>query len=168
MTSRTSTSAVPRLLVGRVFSLVAAMCLLAPSLALAAASKDSIPTVQPAALAAELKAHKPLHLFQVGFRVLYAQAHIPGSTYVGAGKDAQGLDGLRAAVKSLPKDADIVLYCGCCPWVRCPNVLPAYEALAALHFTHVRVLAIPESFGTDWVDKGFPTERGAPQTGATK
>lgn len=143
--------------------LLMALCLSVP--AFAAATKDTLPTVQPAQLASELKAKKPPHVFQVGFRVLYAQAHIPGSAYIGAGRDAAGIDALKAAVKNLPKDADIVLYCGCCPWVRCPNVLPAYEALAALHFTHVRVLAIPENFGADWVNKGYPVERGEPGHG---
>jgi len=141
---------------------VALACLAIPSRA-AASGKADLPQVAPAALVAQLKGSHPPLVFQVGFRILYAQAHIPGSKYVGPANEAKGLDALRAAVRSLPKDREIVLYCGCCPWTRCPNVVPAYEALRALHFTHVKVLAIPENFGVDWVEKGYPVERGAPE-----
>lgn len=148
---------------GSRFWVMAAICCLAvPSVALAASTRDALPQVQPAELAAQVSSKKAPLLFQVGFRVLYAQAHIPGSRYVGPTNDPKGLEQLRAAVQSLPKDTAIVLYCGCCPWARCPNVIPAYDALLKLHFTHVKVLAIEKNFGADWVDKGYPVERGAP------
>ena len=67
---------------------------------------------------------KPLVL-QVGPHVFYAEAHVPGSEYVGAGNQESGLQALRDRVKSLPHDRFIVLYCGCCPWKKCPNVRPA-------------------------------------------
>jgi thiosulfate/3-mercaptopyruvate sulfurtransferase len=102
---------------------------------------------------------KPL-LLNVGPSLLYMQAHIPGTEYVGAGADKQALDKLRARVKSLPHDQLIILYCGCCPWSHCPNVRPAYHQLAAMGFTHVKVLYIANNFGTDWVDKGYPTIKG--------
>jgi thiosulfate/3-mercaptopyruvate sulfurtransferase len=63
-------------------------------------------------------------------------------------------------VKSLPHDKLIVLYCGCCPWGHCPNVRPAYHQLNAMGFNHVKVLYIANNFGTDWVDKGYPTIKG--------
>jgi thiosulfate/3-mercaptopyruvate sulfurtransferase len=53
-----------------------------------------------------------------------------------------------------------VLYCGCCPWSHCPNVHTAYQELQALGFTSVKVLYIADDFGTDWVDKGYPTAKG--------
>lgn len=102
---------------------------------------------------------KPL-LLNVGPSILYMQAHIPGAEYIGAGSDKQALDKLRARVKSLPHDKLIVLYCGCCPWSHCPNVRPAYHQLNALGFNHVKVLYIANNFGTDWVDKGYPTIKG--------
>ncbi len=126
---------------------------------------SSIPAaelLQPAQFAASLqqpKGAKPL-ILQVGFRALYAQAHIPGAEYAGAGGDEDGLKSLRERVAKLPKDAAIVLYCGCCPWGRCPNIAAAYEALHGDGFTQVKVLYIAENFGTDWVDKGYPTTTG--------
>jgi rhodanese-related sulfurtransferase len=105
------------------------------------------------------KGAKPL-LFQVGSHMLYVQAHIPNSEYIGAGNTPEGIQRLRQRVSGLPKNADIVLYCGCCPWDHCPNVNPAYETLQRIGFTNVRVLYIANNFGADWVDKGYPVARG--------
>jgi rhodanese-related sulfurtransferase len=102
---------------------------------------------------------KPLML-QVGSHTLFSQAHIPGSEYVGAASTDAGLLQLRKRVESLPRAKFIVLYCGCCPWNHCPNVKPADDALHALGFTNVKVLYITDNFGTNWVDKGYPTAKG--------
>ena len=150
-----------RLGVARSFLMLAALCFLSwPSLA-RAASPAPMREIQPAELVKLLAAKgKPPVVFQIGFRVLYVQAHIPGSRYLGPASDASGLEQLRQEVQALPKDAPIVLYCGCCPWERCPNVRPAYEALQKLHFTNVRALYIAKNFGADWVAQGYPVERG--------
>lgn len=102
---------------------------------------------------------KPIVL-QVGSHVLYAQAHIPGSEYIGSAASPSGLDQLRKRVEKLPRTKFIVLYCGCCPWSHCPNVKPADDALAALGFRHVKVLYLANNFGADWVEKGYPTAKG--------
>jgi len=118
--------------------------------------------IQPADLKNVLAAKsgdKPLVL-QVGSRVLFEQAHIAGSEYAGPGSQAAGIDLLKKRVDKLPKDKSIVLYCGCCPWNRCPNVAPAFRLLQSMGFTHVRVLYIANNFGSDWVEKGYPVERG--------
>ena len=101
-----------------------------------------------------------LLILNVGPRVLYAQAHIEGSEFIGPGSDPRGLEALRSRVKSLPKNQQIVLYCGCCPWERCPNIKPAFAGLKKLGFTNVKVLYIANNIGADWVDKGYPTTRG--------
>lgn len=98
-------------------------------------------------------------VIQVGFYNLYAQAHIPNSEYLGPASKPEGLEKLRKRVESLPHDQFIILYCGCCPWVHCPNIKPAYEALHAMGFTNVKVMHIADNFGTDWVNKGYPTTR---------
>jgi len=125
------------------------------------ADKDAL--IAPEALAGIVRssAKKPV-IFQVGFRVLYEQAHIPQSRYVGPGSKEEGLAELRRAASPLPRDTAIVLYCGCCPWVRCPNMQPAYKALLGLGFTNVKLLFIEKNFGADWVAKGYPVEKGAP------
>jgi thiosulfate/3-mercaptopyruvate sulfurtransferase len=127
-----------------------------------AASIPAGDLIQPADLAANFKsaaAAKPL-ILQVGFRKLYAQAHIPGSEYVGPAKEDTGLESLRNRVAKLPKDSPIVIYCGCCPWSHCPNIAAAYNALRALGFTRVKVLYIADNFGENWVKLGYPAVAG--------
>jgi len=125
----------------------------------------SIPSsqlIQPDALNQLLKSKgtdKTLVL-QVGSHVLYAEAHIPGSTYAGPGSQSAGLELLRSTTAALSKSQTIVLYCGCCPWDHCPNLGPAFQKLHELGFTNVKALYIADNFGTDWVDKGYPVERG--------
>jgi len=102
---------------------------------------------------------KPLVLM-IGPHMLYQQAHIPASDYIGATSSSEGIEKLKERVKSLPKNQAIVLYCGCCPWIRCPNVRPAFSALHQLGYSNVKVLYIANNFGSDWVDKGYPTTEG--------
>ena len=105
------------------------------------------------------KSERPLML-QVGSHVLYTQAHIPNSEYIGPASTETGLQSLRKRVESLPRNKFIVLYCGCCPWSHCPNIKPADDALRAMGFTNVKVLYIANNFGSDWVDKGYPVSKG--------
>jgi rhodanese-related sulfurtransferase len=105
------------------------------------------------------KGEKPL-MIDVGAHVLYEQAHIPGSEYIGPASSEAGIGQLRKRVEPLPRSKFIVLYCGCCPWSHCPNVKPAADALQALGFTNVKVLYIADNFGVNWVDKGYPVARG--------
>ncbi len=115
--------------------------------------------MSPAELNQLLKSSKPLVL-QVGPRSLYDQAHISGAEYIGNASTPEGMDALRARVKSEAKDKLIVIYCGCCPWDHCPNIHPAYKELRNLGYTNVRVLYMANNFGADWVNKGYPTEKG--------
>ncbi len=119
------------------------------------------PLIQPQELAAILNSKQPKPLIlNVGPYMLYAQAHIPGAEYIGAGSEESGRQALRNRVKNLPKKQFIVLYCGCCPWTHCPNVNPAYKELFDLGFRNVKVLYIADNLGTDWVYRGYPTVRG--------
>lgn len=116
--------------------------------------------LQPKELLLMMQAQEKPLLLQVGSHVLYAEAHLPSSEYVGATGSPSGIAALRERVSQLRKDQLIVIYCGCCPWVRCPNIRPAYEELHAMGFTHVRALYLENNFGKDWVDKGYPIEKG--------
>lgn len=118
--------------------------------------------MEPEALAKLLRASKagtrPVVL-HVGFKNFYDQARIPGSYYAGPGSRPEGLALLRQRVASLQHEQLIVLYCGCCPWDKCPNVKPAYDALHAMGFTNVKVVHIAENFGANWVNAGLPTTK---------
>lgn len=118
--------------------------------------------MQPAELNRLLRAggaDKPLVL-QVGSRVLFTQAHIAGSEFIGPGSQPEGLKALENRVAPLKRDKLIVLYCGCCPWNRCPNVAPAYRLLQHMGFTQAKVLYMADNFGADWVSKGYAVASG--------
>jgi thiosulfate/3-mercaptopyruvate sulfurtransferase len=116
--------------------------------------------VEPATLAKTLESHqqKPPVIIAVAFKVLYDSRHLPHAIYAGPGSSPEGIAALKKAVANLPKNTDIVLYCGCCPMDRCPNIRPAYKTLAELGFTRVRVLHVPTNMHTDWFQKDYPSE----------
>jgi hypothetical protein len=102
---------------------------------------------------------KPV-ILQVGSRILYEQAHIPGAEYAGAAGTPSGLQVLRSRAARMQRTQPVLLYCGCCPWSKCPNIGAAYQLMHSLGFDHLKVLYIATNFGADWVDKGYPTIRG--------
>jgi thiosulfate/3-mercaptopyruvate sulfurtransferase len=115
--------------------------------------------IEPQELAAALQKPDGPLVLQVGPRTFYDQAHVAGAAYVGAAGSEAGRAALQERVRALAKDRWIVLYCGCCPWDRCPNIRPAFNELRTLGFTHVQALNLPNNFGADWVAKGYPTEK---------
>jgi thiosulfate/3-mercaptopyruvate sulfurtransferase len=118
--------------------------------------------VAPAQLNTQLAAVKAgkIVLIQVGFLQMYKLGHIPGSQYVGAASNPEGLAAIEKLVAKLPRTQAIVIYCGCCPWDDCPNIRPAFRALKDMGFSNLKVLDIPERLGTDWSAKGLPTAKG--------
>ncbi len=111
----------------------------------------------PEALAKQLApGAKPPVIISVAFPVLYRNRHIETAIFAGPGRDPEGINALKAAVKNLPKDTEIVIYCGCCPMDHCPNLRPAFRALEELGYTRIHALSIPTNFNTDWVTKGYP------------
>jgi thiosulfate/3-mercaptopyruvate sulfurtransferase len=131
-------------------------------IAIAVAIAAEIPAadlVQPGEVAARLASKDPKPaVFQVGPNRLYRNSHVPGSVFAGPGSSAEGIELLRTAVSKLPKDREIVLYCGCCPWAQCPNLNPAIAALKSLGYSKVKVMMIPTTFAKDWVEKGYAVE----------
>jgi hypothetical protein len=109
--------------------------------------------VEPADLAASIKTNKDLHVvISIG-----PGAVIPNSLNVGMVNNKEGIAKLKTQLKDVPKEAGIVLYCGCCPFDHCPNVRPAIDVLKQMNFTNYRLLNLPHNIKTDWIDKGFPT-----------
>lgn len=118
--------------------------------------------VQPADLVKELAAKDgaaPTVLY-VGFRTLFEGGHIRGASFHGTASTEAGLADLKKWAASLPRTTNLVIYCGCCPFDRCPNIRPAFAALRDMGFTHLRLLVLPKNFATDWVDKGYSMEKG--------
>lgn len=109
--------------------------------------------LEPADLAKTLndpQASQP-YIFCIG-----PQTVIKGSINIGPTKDQVNLDAFKAQLKKLPKDANIVIYCGCCPFDRCPNVRPAFELLNKMEFKNQKLLNVPRNIKVDWIDHGYP------------
>src|SRR6266540_1181810 len=90
------------------------------------ASAAGLALIQPKELVPQLEstgAHPAI--FHTGPNVLYRSKHIVGSVYAGPGSTAAGLAMLEVEAGKLPRNREIVIYCGCCPWNRCPNITPA-------------------------------------------
>lgn len=144
--------------------ILAACALLAVSSGLLLASSDpwtKEQTVQPADLAKELEQSKmlPTAIF-VGFKRLYTAGHIKGAQYHGTAGNEEGLKEFTAWATALPRTTNLVIYCGCCPMERCPNIRPAFKALQDLGFKKLRVLLLPNDFATDWAEKNLPYDKG--------
>lgn len=154
---------------------LAALCVLLPAALArerqASAAADEAKRAEPWSAAGTLSAeelHRELTnqkgarpvIVYVGFRTLFAGGHIPGATFHGTASKAEGLDELKKWATGLPRTASLVIYCGCCPFERCPNIRPAYAALREMGFRKMRVLILPTSFAADWAGKGYEIERG--------
>jgi thiosulfate/3-mercaptopyruvate sulfurtransferase len=96
----------------------------------------------------------------VGFHTLFAGGHIPGASFHGTASNSQGLADMEKWADTLPRSTNLVIYCGCCPFDHCPNIRPAYTAFNKMGFKKLRVLVLPANFATDWVDKGYPIQKG--------
>lgn len=109
--------------------------------------------IQPAALVSILKnpkAKKPV-IFNIG-----VVDDIPGAINVGAASEQANRAALKKALASLPKNTMVVVYCGCCPFEKCPNVRPAFQLVKESGFTNGRLLNLPTNLKTDWISKGYP------------
>lgn len=108
--------------------------------------------LEPSALAKKIETNKDLPIiYSVGPGAL-----IPHSVVIGMANDEKNLAAFKQQLKNLPKDASIVVYCGCCPFEHCPNVRPAISVLKDLHFTNYKLLDLPRNLKADWIDKGYP------------
>ena len=99
-------------------------------------------------------------ILYVGFSSLFDGGHIVGASFHGTASTAQGMADLKKWAAALPRTTDLVVYCGCCPFGYCPNIRPAFVALHAMGFSRLRVLVMPNNFASDWIEKGYPIEKG--------
>lgn len=86
-------------------------------------------------------------------------AVIKNSIDIGPAKDAQGIDKLKRQLIDVSKDETIILYCGCCPFDKCPNIRPAFELLTQMQFKNHKLLNLPHNIKMDWIDRGYPVSQ---------
>ena len=83
-------------------------------------------------------------------------ALIKGSIDIGPAKEKDNLNKFRLQLNKLPKDAPIVIYCGCCPFEHCPNIRPAFMLLNEMKFTNQKLLNLEHNIKIDWINQGYP------------
>jgi hypothetical protein len=109
--------------------------------------------IEPAALAAILnnsRATQPL-IYNLG-----VVDDIKGAKNMGAASEKENLARFKETIKTLPKNTFMIVYCGCCPFERCPNIRPAFQAVKDGGFPRGRLLNLPANLKTDWISKGYP------------
>ncbi|MCF0063382.1 rhodanese-like domain-containing protein [Dyadobacter chenwenxiniae] len=109
-----------------------------------------MPTSELAALIENPDAAKPL-IINIG-----PQAVIKGSVDVGPGKEKDNIKKLEKMLSKEKKDREVILYCGCCPFDKCPNIRPAFSLIKEKGFAKAKLLNVPKNIKTNWIDAGYP------------
>ncbi len=110
--------------------------------------------MEPSALATRITENKAPLIVCIG-----PTAIIPNSVFIGMASEEDNLGKLRTFLKGVPKDKEIVIYCGCCPFEHCPNVRPAFRLLNSLGFKNHKLLNLSNNIRTDWINKGYPIKQ---------
>jgi len=109
--------------------------------------------LDPAILAQKINQKKVGNMLIVS---IGPDAVIKGSVEIGPGGETKKIHKLKAYLKNVSKDKEIVIYCGCCPFERCPNVRPAFKTLKEMGFKNAKLLNLSNNIKTNWIDKGYP------------
>lgn len=112
--------------------------------------KELIQPSELAALIANPKAKQAL-IFNIG-----VVDDIKGAKNMGGASEKENLEKLKKTLKELPKGTFLVIYCGCCPFEKCPNIRPAFNLLKSMGFSNGRLLDLPINLKQNWIDKGYP------------
>ena len=83
-------------------------------------------------------------------------AIIKNSIHIGPAGERDHLKKFKQQLDKLPKEANIVIYCGCCPFNKCPNIRPAFKLMNEMGFKNHKLLNLPRNIKVNWLDKGYP------------
>ncbi len=117
--------------------------------------KDLIEPANLAAILTNKKSDRPV-IFNIG-----VVEDIAGAKNIGAASKTESLNLLKDNLRNLPKNSFIVIYCGCCPFDKCPNIRPAFNLMKSMGFTNGRLLNIPVNLKQNWINKGYPLQASA-------
>lgn len=115
-------------------------------------NKDLIQPAELAAILANKKSKKPV-ILNIG-----VVEDIAGAKNIGAANKAENLTALKANLQKLSKSSSVVIYCGCCPFDKCPNIRPAFNLMKSMGFINGRLLNIPVNLKQNWINKGYPLQ----------
>ncbi|QTE40176.1 rhodanese-like domain-containing protein [Mucilaginibacter gossypii] len=108
--------------------------------------------LEPSVLAGVMQSGKE----EIAILNIGAVEDLPGALHIGAVSDERNMTKLRQLLTNLPKHKPVVIYCGCCPFTKCPNIQPAYQELSKNGFTQIKVLDLPTNLQTNWISRGYP------------
>lgn len=91
-----------------------------------------------------------------GMHRLDYEAGIEGAIWFGESENPENLAKLETFLQDVDRDAEIVLYCGCCPFAMCPNIRPAFSLLNNMGFVNHKLLDLPRNIVDDWIEKEYP------------
>jgi thiosulfate/3-mercaptopyruvate sulfurtransferase len=109
--------------------------------------------ISPESLAILITRKGKLKIYNIG-----VVQNIKGAVNLGPASEKGSLEKLKNIARSGDKSEFIVIYCGCCPMGKCPNIRPAFDVFKAQRYTNVHLLDLPVNIKVDWIDKGFPVE----------
>jgi hypothetical protein len=108
--------------------------------------------MEPSVLASKIASGKDVPvLFNIG-----PSGVIKGAIDIGPGQESANIENLKKELSKLSKDQEVVVYCGCCPFVNCPNIRPAFTALNEAGMKNASLLNLSENLRVDWIAKGYP------------
>ena len=81
---------------------------------------------------------------------------IKGAVHIGVTSDEANMAKLKTTLAAHPKSTEVVIYCGCCPFGKCPNIRPAYKVMKDMGYTNIRVLNLYVNLRTNWTTAGYP------------
>ena len=81
---------------------------------------------------------------------------IKGAVEIGPAHEKESFDKLKEFLSKQKRDRQIVIYCGCCPFVHCPNIRPAFKLLNDMKFTNQKLLNLSHNLKADWINYGYP------------
>ena len=110
--------------------------------------------IEPATLASKINLNQTgnLLILSVG-----PDAVIKGSVGIGSAKEQANVKKLKSYLKNISKDKEVIIYCGCCPFDKCPNIRPAFKTLNDMGFKNAKLLNLSKNIKANWIDKNCPT-----------
>ena len=109
--------------------------------------------LEPAILASKISQNQAndILILSVG-----PDAVIMGSVDMGTTHEEENIEKLKSYLKDVPKDKEVIIYCGCCPFDKCPNIRPAFKVLQDMGFKNAKLLNLPKNIKVNWIDKNYP------------
>jgi hypothetical protein len=109
--------------------------------------------IEPSTLAALISTPKANQAIVYNIGVV---ENIKGAKSFGAASEKENLEKFKTTLSGLPKTSFVVVYCGCCPFEKCPNIRPAFNLMKSMGFIHGKLLNLPTNLKQNWIDKGYP------------